>query len=130
MKKYFLVFILAFVLNFVWENLHSFLYIYYQGGNIGEYVLFRAAFWDAVIILGMIFFLRLTLFLKNQSWILIFVGIIIAIIVEKFALATGRWQYKDIMPIIPYLNTGLTPTIQLGFLAYLTHKIIFRKKRA
>ena len=127
-KKWILIFILAFALNFIWENLHSFLYADYQGGKITEFILARAALADAVIILGMIIFSRLIPFSKNRPWILILLGVIIAVLIEKWALLTGRWQYNDAMPIIPFLGIGLTPTIQLGFLGHVIHRIIFKQR--
>ncbi len=127
MKKWILVFIFAFVLNLIWEWGHSFLYANYKGGAITEFILARAALTDAVIILGLIFVLRLSSILVRHSWLLILVGIIISILIEYWALSTGRWEYKDIMPIIPLLNTGLTPTIQLGLLSYIVYRISFKK---
>lgn len=50
MKKIFLVFILSFVLNLIWENLHSFLYVEYMGNKITEFILLRASVVDAIII--------------------------------------------------------------------------------
>jgi len=130
MKKWILVFIFAFVLNLIWEWGHSFLYANYKGGAITEFILARAALTDAVIILGLIFVLRLSSILVRHSWLLILVGIIISILIEYWALSTGRWEYKDIMPIIPLLNTGLTPTIQLGLLSYIVYRISFNKEKA
>ena len=50
MKKIFLLFSVAFGLNLIWENLHSFLYAQYQRGPITEFVLLRATLADAVMI--------------------------------------------------------------------------------
>lgn len=126
MKKWILVFILAFGLNLIWENLHSLLYIHYKQGPITEFVLVRAALSDALIILGMIFFLSLIPTLSRWPWLIIVVGIIIAVGIEWWALGAGRWAYKDIMPIIPFLDIGLTPTIQLGLLGYIAYKLGFK----
>lgn len=123
LKKLIFAFFIAFALNFVWENLHSFLYIHYKGGEITEFILLRASLVDALII----FFLILPfVFLKKHSWLIILGGVIIAIIIELFALYTNRWNYTDTMPIIPIVNIGLTPTVQLGLLGYLTYNLIFK----
>src|SRR3990167_5963264 len=128
MKKVSLIFILSFFLNLIWENLHSFLYIGYMGGTITEFILLRASVADAIIItilsLPFIFVPRL----KGKSWLIIFVGILIAIFVELYALNTGRWAYNEYMPIIPTLGAGLTPTIQLGLLGYLSYWFVAGKK--
>ncbi len=50
MKKWILVFVYAFGLNLIWENLHSFLYVHYKQGPITEFILVRAAISDALII--------------------------------------------------------------------------------
>lgn len=126
------MFVVAFILNAIWENLHSFLYDNYMGGKISEFILLRASLSDAlyivIITLPFIFYLAF----KKRSWLIIFFGIIISIIIEYYALNTGRWAYNSFMPIIPFLNVGLTPTIQLGLLGYLSFKIeeYFSKQKA
>lgn len=124
MKKILLIFISAFTLNWIWENLHSYLYFLPSGELITQYMLFRATFFDAIFItfLG-ILFLKVSYF-RNRKWYALIFGFVVALIVEKYALATGRWAYNDLMPIIPMLNTGLTPTIQLGLLSFIIFKIV------
>ncbi len=117
---YLYIFIVAFALNFLWENAHSVLYVHYQGGPITEYILFRAALFDAAII-TLCAYLFLTIpMLKNKLWIMILMLVFFAAGLELWALEGGRWAYAESMPIIPFINTGLTPTIQLGFLSCLT----------
>jgi len=122
-RKVFLIFFVAFILNVIWENLHSFLYDNYIGGKITEFILLRATLVDAIIIvvlcLPFIFFPSF----KKQSWIIIPLGFIVAINIEWWALQTNRWSYNVYMPIIPFLSVGLTPAIQLGLLGYLSFKI-------
>jgi hypothetical protein len=118
LKKYLYIFIIAFALNLFWENAHAFLYIHYKGDAITEYVLFRAALFDAVII-TLCAYLFLTIFaLKNKLWIMSLVLVFFAIGLELWALKTGRWAYVGSMPLIPFLGIGLTPTVQLGLIGY------------
>src|SRR3989338_6127191 len=49
-KKLIAIFALAFLLNLIWENLHSWLYAYYEGGVITEWILLRATLFDAIFI--------------------------------------------------------------------------------
>ena len=123
MRRIFSIFMIAFILNVIWENLHSLLYDNYMGGKITEFILLRATLADAVIItittLPFVFFPLL----KRQSWLIIFIGFIISIFIEHYALGTSRWTYNSLMPIIPFLSIGLTPSIQLGLLGYFTFKI-------
>lgn len=122
MKKVFGVFVIAFLLNALWENTHSYLYMQYQGGSITEFILLRAALADAL----MITVLALPFLLKQEwrkhAWLIIPAGIIIAVGIEWWALGTGRWSYSPLMPLVPLFGTGLTPTIQLGLLGYLSYK--------
>lgn len=126
MKKWILVFLIALGLNLIWENLHSVLYVHYQGGPITELILLRAALVDALIILGLILIVRLIPWLVKYDWLIILLGIIVSLIIEYWAIGSGRWLYKEIMPIIPLLKTGLTPTIQLGLLGYLSYRLVFK----
>ena len=121
-QRIFLIFIIAFVLNLIWENLHSFLYDNYMGGKITELILLRAALADAAIITVITLPFLFYSFLKKRSWLIIFIGFVISVAIEYYALETGRWAYSVFMPIIPFLSTGLTPTIQLGFLGYIAFK--------
>ena len=123
MKKILLIFATAFILNAIWENLHVFLYDNYMGGRITELVLLRATLADAVMIT--VIALPFVLFpsWRRQNWIIIFVGLVLAIGIEWYALLTGRWAYNVYMPIIPLLSVGLTPAIQLGLLGLLSFRI-------
>ncbi|MBI2670188.1 MAG: hypothetical protein HYX20_03520 [Candidatus Yanofskybacteria bacterium] len=121
-KKLSIIFAVAFLLNLVWENLHSYLYIHYKAGEITRLILLRATLFDAVFItLLAILFIKIVYF-RERKWYVLLMGIIVAIIIELSALKTGRWAYNEFMPIIPLINTGLTPTIQLGILSYLIFK--------
>lgn len=65
MKTLAKVFPAAFVLNAVWENMHAPLYVHYQGGSITEWILLRAALWDAIIIVALA--LLAVFFEKNKN---------------------------------------------------------------
>lgn len=119
-KKLALIFITAFLLNAVWEHSHHVLYVHYQGEAITSLILFRAALFDALIIsiLGVLFLS--VRFFRERLWLIALGAIFFAVGLEWFALATDRWAYTDAMPLVPVIQTGLTPTIQLGFLAYMS----------
>ena len=40
-------------------------------------------------------------------------GFVMALLIEKLALFTGRWSYTTDMPIVPGLQIGFAPLIQL-----------------
>jgi len=122
-KKVAVVFVVAFLLNAVWENLHSSLYINYMGGPITELILLRAALVDALIILVMSLPFLYVDFLKKNNWLILIIGLVIAFCIEWWALSTGRWAYSDLMPIVPILSVGLTPLIQLAITGLASFKI-------
>lgn len=128
-RRLFSVFLLAFAANFLWENLHAPLYVHYQGGGITEWILLRAALFDAVFITILGFFFIKFQFLRERLWFAVVIGVIFAIGLEWWALESGRWVYTSAMPIIPFIGTGLTPTIQLGLIGYLIFRFVIGKNK-
>jgi len=122
MKRVFLIFAVAFLLNLAWENAHAALYDNYMGGEITEFILARAAVADATFISFLTAPFLIWSKLKRQEWLIVAMGLVVAIGLEWWALETGRWAYNEHMPIVPYLQVGLTPTIQLGLLGYVSFK--------
>lgn len=124
-----LIFFLAFVLNYAWEHAHAVLYTNYKGGAISEFVLIRATTFDALytMIVGTAF-LTITI-LRKRKWLMVLMGFVVAVNIEWYALATERWGYTTAMPIIPIINVGLTPAIQLGLLSYILLIYIDRKTK-
>lgn len=114
------IFTCAFVLNFAWEHLHSLLYTAYKGAPITDWILFRATLGDAIFLAALsVPFFRIS-WLHTRLWVVIPLGVACAIALELFALHTGRWEYNSLMPLVPLVGTGLTPTIQLGLLGYVS----------
>lgn len=122
MKRVVFIFLTAFILNVIWENAHALLYSNYMGGEITEFILIRASLFDAVVITAMLLpFIYFSL-LRNRDWLIIVVGIIVAIFNEWYGLSTGRWVYNSLMPILPIIKVGITPTLQLGILGYISYR--------
>jgi hypothetical protein len=122
LKKLILVFVLAFTLNWAWEISQSVLYLYYNGGPLTAFILFRAAIADAVMILILIVIAqKITI---NKSLFIVLTGLVLAIAIEIWALQVSHWEYNALMPIIPIINVGLTPTIQLVITGYIVQKIV------
>ena len=122
MRKVFYLFILAFALNFIWEISQSFLYMPHYVGISGLIKVHFIASLGDVVILSIIFLLSYFIFgfnlLKDKYsaknlFVVIIIGLIIAVLIEKYALVTGRWEYNSAMPIIPLLKVGLTPVLQM-----------------
>lgn len=118
------VFILSFTFNFVWEHVHAPLYLAYKGGAITSAILLHASFADACIITVCAAAYMYVPLLRTRLWLILAALLAVAVGTEWWALATGRWAYGPHMPLVPLLYTGLTPTVQLALLGYVTIKII------
>lgn len=123
MKKLVRIFLLAFILNVIWENLHSFLYSNYMGGKITEFILVRASLFDATLITIILLPFVFSNVFKNKTYLIIVIGIVIAILNEWYGLSTGRWMYNSLMPILPIIKVGITPVLQLGILGFISYKL-------
>ena len=97
----------------------------------------RAALFDAAVITLFTWFFVVATpsFLKGRARtgiVFILSLLIFAFILETWALGTGQWMYRDSMPIIPFLKTGLTPTVQLALLGniafHIANKPLFSSK--
>ena len=126
------IFSISFLLNLVWEYGHAPLYAAYQDLPITNLALLKATAGDALFLTALsIPFFRIPQ-LSKHPWLILPVGIIAAVSLEMFALTTGRWEYNSLMPLVPYLHVGFTPTIQLGILGYIAYvctKRLQEKKR-
>lgn len=122
-KRLLLIFVLAFLLNAIWEHLHAGFYQNYQGGLITETVLTRAALFDASFITLVSWGFLIFSPLQKRLWLAFIVGLVFALGLELFALKTGRWAYNSLMPIIPIMKVGLSPTLQLGLINYFLLKL-------
>ncbi len=124
---------IAWVLNFVWELLQKPLYI------VGTFPPFpwgwiRASLWDASYALVIYFALAIIhwdfYWLRRKNiWDLGFIilaGLVTVTIVEKQALAAGKWFYTSAMPLVPVLHVGLTPWIQLPLLSFFVYWLMRR----
>lgn len=119
------------LLNLAWENFQAPLYQGYS--NFWQHfpICSVASLGDALIVL--VLYLVLAAINRNMFWIaklnranimvLIILGTLVGIGIEKWALATERWQYNSAMPLIPYIGVGLLPVLQMSLLPLLTYYI-------
>lgn len=128
-KKLFYYLGIGFLLSFMWEISQSWLYMPHFQGVIDLILMHaKAAIGDVVMLL--IVHIVMSLFDRNWKWvkngksfkyfIIAALGFVCALIVEKYALITGRRAYNDMMPIIPYLKVGLIPILQMMIIAPLS----------
>jgi hypothetical protein len=130
-----LVYAIAFAVNFFWEMLQMPLYEGMRFDDLRSYLIcLRAAFGDANISLA-IFGLGRFLFGKwdwpqkvtlKKTLYLGALGGGIAIGIERHALATSRWVYTGLMPVIPHIAVGMVPVLQLMILPFLAYVIMHK----
>ena len=83
-----------------------------------------ATFWDSAMVLGIYFVIAAGK--RDIFWLrklgaaeiaaVIILGLAISIFIEIRALAENRWGYSALMPIIPLLEVGLSPILQMMIL--------------
>jgi DMSO/TMAO reductase YedYZ heme-binding membrane subunit len=132
--------IFSFLLNFVWETLHS-AYLYDDHGLPAyRYVpmVFFASIVDSFLIAGI--YLSISAGVRDLLWVkaitarrtlgFVAAGFAVAAFVEYRAVyVLSKWSYSEMMPTV--LGIGLSPLVQLslsGFLALrLTRRLLYVK---
>lgn len=125
----FWVFVVGALLNVPYELWHSTYYTYFTQPGLTYsdqvWMLLMASVSDGF--LAVVSLLAVTAAQGGQwsrasqrGWrhaaLVVFTSLAIQIGVELEALATGRWSYNDLMPLIPLLRVGLTPAVQMPLL--------------
>ena len=133
----------GFLLNTWYELLHSIFYTHFTepGYTYLElvYMIIESAIGDSFISLGLLF--SVTLFRQGKwNWArpwarkdVLFVVVLalgIQVVVELVALDTGAWAYNEAMPLVPLLNVGLTPLLQMPLLILPTFWLAHRVARS
>lgn len=121
-ERLLVIFAAAFLLNVFWEHLHAPLYASYEGGPITEFILFRAALGDGVLIACLAAPFLWSTVPARRGIFLAVAGVIVGVAIEKYALASGRWTYGAAMPIVPFVAVGLSPALELGVTGYLAFR--------
>lgn len=119
-------------LNFVWELAQMPLYV--EGGNLMEFArhCIVPSLGDGVIVL--IIFGVGWWVLRRADWyvrpsasayaLMLATGLVISILIEWVAVyGIGRWSYAARMPVLPVLNVGLSPVLQMLLLPPLIFKL-------
>src|SRR5437762_12230897 len=125
--KYFSVlFAAAFILNWFWEMLQMSAYqemarltwketaVPCAIASLGD-----TAITFMIFVVGALGARRITWAIEPTWNVYLFaalLGAACAVAYEWVALGSGRWSYADQMPILPALNVGLWPVLQLTFL--------------
>jgi hypothetical protein len=116
----------SFVLNEIWEMAQMSAYVQTAGHSLMSTLGFctRAAVGDVGIILGI--YAAGALAAGDPGWGLrgrwniyatvAVLGLAYAALVEHAALIAGRWSYTERMPVVPVLDAGLWPLLQMTLL--------------
>jgi hypothetical protein len=125
--RFFAVTVLTgFVLNEIWEMAQMSAYVNTAGRSWTSTLGFctRAAVGDVGIILGI--YAAGALAAGDPAWGLrgrwniyateAVLGLAYAALVEHAALASGRWSYTELMPVVSVLDAGLWPLLQMTVL--------------
>jgi len=124
-KDAFRIFVLAFLLNWIWEALHAAAYVESTGPLFFRFrhclpMAATDAFWTLALWLASAGVGSLA---DGRRWRLAVVaalGFLTAVVVERVALAEGRWTYNDLMPLVPMIDVGLWPVAQMTILPVIT----------
>ena len=116
--------VISFILNEAWELLQMPLYssAFYNFGHIVFCTLGALA--DMIMVL--LLYVCFGFIYKNPFWIwqsnwfkiciVMLTGAAGAVLSEKRHLIIGSWAYDQSMPIVPFVNVGLSPVLQFFLL--------------
>ena len=113
----------GFIINLFWEIVQMPLFTSYQEATfLGiNTACIQASAGDAVMIV--VSFWILAILFKSREWIyqlntfriglFLIPGLVFTIIAEHLAIGPlGRWEYGNLMPVLPFFGTGVVPIIQ------------------
>lgn len=121
------IFFIGFGLALIWENLHYNLYKSFSTKMLESEFVFCAL--GDVLLIFLIYYITGKIF-NNPLWILSFnrikifvtfgISVLFSVVAEKAALLMDFWEYKEQMPLIPYLKIGLSPFLAISILPLLS----------
>lgn len=123
----------SFGINLVWEISQMSFFEGKPGGSTLENLFFCAVASVIDALTTAAVFRLLVKTLQKIDWrfylAAAFLGAVCAVIFEAAAGAFGFWSYDEKMPIIPFLNTGLLPFVQLTILIPLAIWLALKLKK-
>ncbi len=119
----------SFLLNYTWEVLQ--MPLYKDTAFDIKHIAFCGLASVADTIMVLLLYFGLATIYKQPFWIkhiniqrtlmLITIGAIGAILAEMRHLSQGNWVYASSMPILPFVDVGLSPVLQFMFLPFLSY---------
>ena len=134
-RRALVVSVVAFALHYAWENAQCRLFFVHIGAPGTQVAMVQATLGD--LVLTGIAYAAAALAGRDAAWAfrrwravhlaaMLGVGAVTGVAVERYALATGRWAYTDLAPIVPGLSVSAVPVAQLVLLLPLTFAIARR----
>ena len=123
----------SFLLNFAWEMLQMTLFLNMSPSWQSTLFCTFASVADVIMVLLLYFgfatIYKQPFWIKNiniqRSLMLILIGGIGAVLAELRHLSQGNWAYAPSMPIVPFVNVGLSPVLQFMFIPALSYYLSF-----
>ncbi len=129
----FTIILIAFLLNFAWEMLQMPLYEGMELTITSVAFCGLASVADTVLVLLLYYFFALVY--REPFWVqtytlqrivvLALYGATGAIVAEIVHVYAGNWTYSRLMPLIPFVDVGLSPVLQFMILPVLTYYMSF-----
>jgi hypothetical protein len=127
------LFVIAVPVNYVWELVQSPLYVGMDSFKLVWWHCGLAALGDGLLLL--LIYAAGWAVLRKRDWfahpgaigyvVMLLAGLIISVGIEWLAVfIVRRWAYTAQMPLIPWLNVGLTPVAQMLVLPPLIFRIL------
>ncbi|MEO5659409.1 MAG: hypothetical protein ABIQ90_06375 [Polaromonas sp.] len=136
------LFVVSVVLNYFWEIAQGFLFVGMESWKNIWWHCFVASLGDGLIVwaihaAGWRFFRRADWFMSAQLkvyGVMLMSGLIIAVAVEWLAVhLLQRWTYTAKMPVLPGVNIGIVPLLQMLILPplifYIAEKWLNRPRK-
>jgi hypothetical protein len=123
-KFYLILFFVGFAINLVWEISQMQFFADKPGDTFleGLYYCALASIIDAVTVVSIYLIASIIIDSSKNSFYFLaaFLGALTAIIFENIAFYFKLWSYKESMPIVPLIEVGILPFIQLILLVPLS----------
>lgn len=119
------IFFLAFLVNLLWEVLHSQLYVTCLEMSLKKYIplIVTMSMKDAFFIC-IFYLISLFIFGTFQPVFFAFLGLTFSFIDERISVQKKRWKYAKNMPII--FGVGLTPLLEIAVTGIVSILLIIR----
>ena len=127
----FQIFLISFLINLLWEVIHSQLYETCLKTSLKEFIpliigaSLKDGFWILGFYLTSVFIFEEINILANplQLSVFILLALLFSFIDEKTAIKLKRWEYSKQMPKI--FGVGITPLLELAITGILTFFYVF-----